>query len=146
MPSATHAANQLLNIYCLLCLISFVISLGIDFKLAGFAAPLVPYSQRIRGLPISVTIEILHDLIPGEEESFELEIINPRSTNASSGQLLEVLVANSVTVVIVDDDGKCCKFTLLLLSSSFLVWHFQCLKFNWWILSSLLKNQIEQKT
>ena len=146
MSSSVHAANQLLNIYCLLCSISFAVSLGHDFKLEGSVSDSAEYSGRVATLPISVNIEILADLIPGEVESFELKITNPLLTDASSGQPLEVLVGNSVTVVIVDDDGKCCKFTPFLFSFSFLVWHFQCLKFNSWVLSSPLMNQIKQKT
>ena len=61
-------------------------------------------SVMVRNLPESISIELVDDQIPGEVESFVLELANPQLS--VSGSSYEVLVANSLTVTIVDNDGK----------------------------------------
>ena len=111
MPRAVHTANQSLDTYCLVCFIS----VGEDFIFGNSRDTIQPYASIIRDLPVLVNVEILPDLIPGEEDSFVLELADVALTNFSSGEKLDVIVAvNSVTVVIVDDDGRCCKYTIFL--------------------------------
>ena len=76
--------------------------LGEDFNLAD---SMTNISGQIRTvLPGTIVFEIVNDLVPGEVESFVLELTNAQVT--VSGTSLEVLIANSLTVDIVDDDGR----------------------------------------
>ena len=76
--------------------------LGEDFNLAD---SMTNISGQIRTvLPGTIVFEIVNDLVPREVESFVLELTNAQVT--VSGTSLEVLIANSLTVDIVDDDGR----------------------------------------
>ena len=85
-------------IYCLLCFNT----LGKDFSF-------VAGSDMISGpvnitLPKTLGLQIVNDLDPGEVENFVLVLASPQLI--ASGKTLEVLIANSLTVDIVDSDGR----------------------------------------
>ena len=77
-------------------------ALGEDFNLAD---GMTSISGQIRTvLPGTIAFEIVNDLVPGEVESFVLELTNAKVIAFETS--LEVLIANSLTVDIVDDDGR----------------------------------------
>ena len=85
-------------IYCLLC-----------FNTPGKDFNFVAGSDKIEGqvnlvLPGTIGLRIIDDMDPGEVESFVVDLVNPQLT--AGGKLLEVLIANSLTVNIVDNDGR----------------------------------------
>ena len=53
-----------------------------------------------------VTFHVEDDSAPEITEFFLLEVTSVKLVEFSTGRLLEVIVNNSVTVNIVDDDGK----------------------------------------
>ena len=57
-------------------------------------------------LPETVAFQIVDDLVPGEVEKFVVDLSNAQLIDLETGTTLEVLVANSLTVKILDDDGQ----------------------------------------
>ena len=55
----------------------------------------------------SVRYKAKDDLVPGEVEQFVLEVTKAELTQIMPPRAIKVIIANSLTVVIVDDDGKC---------------------------------------
>ena len=79
--------------------------LGTDFSL-DFSGDSTLFSDRfLLLLPTTIDIQIENDLDPGEVEHFVLELSDAEIVG--QGVTYEVLIANSLTVNIIDDDGKC---------------------------------------
>ena len=68
-----------------------------------------------RELPAAISFELVNDVEPGEVEKFVLELTGAQLTRGD-GIALEVLIANSVTVDILDNDSRCCNLLLFALN------------------------------
>ena len=84
-------------------------AIGVDFTLAVGTDTISGFADS--ELPASIGIELVDDRVPGEVESFVLELANPQLTDLNQVPR-EVLVANMLTVNIVDNDGE--GYTVLL--------------------------------
>ena len=77
---------------------------GDDFKFHGSNSASVMISGQLCCVG-TVDFQAVDDLVPGEVETFAVELSSAQLTDLS-GTVLEVLVANSLTVKIVDNDGQ----------------------------------------
>ena len=77
--------------------------------------------MNLRNLPAKIKIQLYDDTLIGEKEEFVLEMTSVQLIT-HSGEILEVLVSNSVTVAIIDNDGtwwNLVLFNLLMFFSGF---------------------------
>ena len=77
-----------------------------DFSFTDFDTASMMISGELGAvIPHTIYFRIVNDLVPGEVENFRLELTNPQLVDAS-GEGFEVLIANSLTVDILDNDGR----------------------------------------
>ena len=90
----------------MLTLLFIINTPGYDFNLdASKHASRTISGQLNSALPETVVFQIVDDLVPGEVEKFVMDLSNAQLTD-TSGTALEVVVANSLTVNILDNDGR----------------------------------------
>ena len=63
-------------------------------------------------LPISIRLQVRDDRTTEGMEKFVLEVISAQLGQILTGETLEVFAVNSLTVTILDDDGKLCTLFL----------------------------------
>ena len=74
--------------------------------MADFDETTETYSTLLSNTPVSIRIQVKDDILPGEVEQLVLEVTSALLTELGTGQPREVVVANSITLVIRDNDGK----------------------------------------
>ena len=82
-----------------------MITIGDDFSFTDSLESKVTKSTGVLSLPMTIRIQVEDDHSPGEVEKFVLEVTDALLMLSPEGMVTEVFVNNSVTVVIVDDDG-----------------------------------------
>ena len=108
--SAAKLGRPQLSIYSqsLISLTLFVIvyTPGDDFNFCGSNCASVMISGQLSSvLPGTVDFQILDDLVPGEVEAFAVDLSSAQLID-TFGTAVEVFVANSLTVKILDNDGQ----------------------------------------
>ena len=116
LSTSTHITYHLHYICCLLCLNK----LGEDFSIVDFTDGSRTFSGQTNDLSspgITLNLQIVNDLELGEMERFVLDLTSPQLTDVTATPL-EIIIANSFTVDIIDDDGRCCNL-LSFISNKF---------------------------
>ena len=78
-------------------------------------------SIQLLYLPISIRLQVRDDRTTEGMEKFVLEVISAQLGQILTGETLEVFSVNSLTVTILDNDGKLC--TLFLFSILDILFH-----------------------